>query len=58
LKGHPLPITLVIHIFGFAIAKIIGFDPREVKQGDLAIGVTLSGFFIRVAIWLKVSHDD
>jgi hypothetical protein len=48
----------VIRIFGFVKTKIIGIDPREARQGDLAISVALSGFFIRATIWLKVSHDD
>jgi hypothetical protein len=48
----------VIHISSFAIIKIIGFDPKEVRQGNLAIIVTLLRFFIKIAVWLKVSHDD
>lgn len=48
----------MIRISGFVITKIIGFDPREARQGDLAISVTLLGFFIRATIWLKVSHDN
>jgi hypothetical protein len=58
LEGHPPCNTLVIHIFGFAAIEIVGFDPREVRQGDLAIGVVLSGFFIKAIIWLKTSQDD
>jgi hypothetical protein len=45
----------VIHIFGFAITEIVGFDPKEARQGDLVIGVVLSRFFIRVTLWLKTS---
>jgi len=30
----------------FAIVEIIGFDPREAKQGYLVIGVALSRFDI------------
>jgi hypothetical protein len=52
-EGHPPPCTLVICIFGFATTKIIGFDPREARQGDLVIDVALLGFFIITTIWLK-----
>jgi hypothetical protein len=47
---------LVIHISSFFTIKNVGFDPREGRQGDIAIGVTLSRFFIRTTIWLKISH--
>ncbi len=57
-EKHPPPSTVVIHISSFAIIKIIGFDPKEVRQGNLAIIVTLLRFFIKIAVWLKVSHDD
>jgi hypothetical protein len=53
-EGHPPPSTLVIHIFGFAIIEIVRFDPKEARQGDLAIGVTLSRFFIKTSLWLKL----
>jgi hypothetical protein len=57
-EGHPPSGTLVIHIFGFATTKIVGFDPKEARQGKLVIGIGLSGFFIRVTLWLKTSQDD
>ncbi len=43
----------MICIFGFATIEIIGFDPKEARQGNLAIDVALLGFFIRTTIWLK-----
>jgi amino acid permease len=52
-KGHPPLVTLVICIFGFATTEMIGFDPKEARQGNLAIDVALLGFFIRITIWLK-----
>jgi len=45
-EGHPPLGTLVIIISSFAMIEIMGFDPREVKQGDIAIGVALSEYFI------------
>jgi hypothetical protein len=39
--------------FGFATIEIIGFDPREARQGDLVIDVALLGFFIIATIRLK-----
>jgi hypothetical protein len=50
--GHPPPGTLVILIYNFVVVEIIGFDPREARQGDLAIGVALFRFYIRTSIWL------
>jgi len=44
-EGHPPP-TLMLSIFGFAIIEIMGLDPREARQGDIIIRVTLSEFFI------------
>ncbi len=41
-EGHPPLGTLVIHIFGFATIKMIRFDPKEARQGELAIGIALS----------------
>jgi hypothetical protein len=38
--------------------EIMGFDPREARQGDIAIIMALLGFFIRATIWLKISHHD
>jgi hypothetical protein len=32
----------MIHIFGFVIIEIVGFDPREAKQGAIVIKVALS----------------
>jgi hypothetical protein len=32
---------------------MIGFDPKEARQGNLAIDVALLGFFIIITIWLK-----
>jgi hypothetical protein len=32
----------VICNFGFIVIKIMGFDPREARQGDIAIEVALS----------------
>jgi hypothetical protein len=32
----------MIHILGFVVIQIMGFDPREAKQGDIVIGVALS----------------
>jgi hypothetical protein len=58
LKDTPLPGALVICNFGFIIIKIMGFDPRKARQGDIVIRVALSGFFIQVVIWLKISHED
>jgi hypothetical protein len=43
-KGHPPQGTLVIRISSFAMVEIIGFDPREARQGDLAIRIALSWF--------------
>jgi hypothetical protein len=43
----------MIHISSFVVMEIVGFDPREARQGDIAIRVALSGFFIRATIWLK-----
>ncbi len=57
-ERHSPPSTLVIHIFGFAITEIIRFDPKEARQGDLAIGVALLRFFTRATLWLKTSQDD
>jgi hypothetical protein len=57
-EGHPPPSTLVIQIFGFVVIEIMGFDPREARQGNITIEMALSSFFIRVVIWLKISHDD
>jgi hypothetical protein len=48
----------VILISNLAVVEIIRFDPKEARQGDLAIGVALFGFYIRASIWLQVSHDD
>jgi hypothetical protein len=56
--GQPPPCTLVIFIFNFVAIEIIGFDSREARQGDFAIGVALFGFYIRASIWLQVSHVD
>jgi len=42
----------VVLISNFVVVEIIGFDPREARQGDLAIGVALFGFYIRTSIWL------
>ncbi len=52
-EGHPPPSTLVICIFCFATIEITRFDPREARQGNLAIDVALLGFFIITTIWLK-----
>jgi hypothetical protein len=57
-EGHPPLGTLVIHISSFATIKIVGFDLREARQGDLVIGVVLLGFFIKTIVWLKTSQDD
>jgi hypothetical protein len=32
----------MIHIFGFVVIEIVGFDPREAKQGDIVIKDALS----------------
>jgi hypothetical protein len=32
----------MIHIFGFVVIDIVGFDPRETNQGDIVIKVALS----------------
>jgi hypothetical protein len=53
-EGHPPPSTLAICNFGFIVIKIMGFDPREARQGDIAIGVALLRFFIQTTIWLKI----
>jgi len=45
-KGHPPLGTLLISIFGFAIIEIMGFDPREARQGDISIKIALLEFFI------------
>ncbi len=57
-EEHPPLGTVVIHISGFIVVEIVGFDLREVRQRDIAICVALSGFFIQVTIWLKVSLDE
>jgi hypothetical protein len=57
-EGHPPLGALVIHIFGFATTEIVGFDPREARQGDLVIRVALLAFFIKTVVWLKISQDD
>jgi hypothetical protein len=51
-EGHPPPSTLVLRITGFAIVQTMGFDPRDAKPGDIDVGKTLSGFYIRTRIWL------
>jgi hypothetical protein len=58
LRDTPLPNALVICNFGFIVIKIMGFDPREARQGDIVIKMALLGFFIQATIWLKISHDD
>jgi len=45
-EGHPPLGTLMISIPSFVKIEIMGFDPREARQGDIAIGVALSEFFI------------
>jgi hypothetical protein len=44
---------IIIKITKFASTVIVGFDPRIVEVGDLAIGVMHAGFFIKVTIWIK-----
>ncbi len=41
-EGHPPPGTLMLSISSFAIIEIMGFDPREARQGDIIIRITLS----------------
>jgi hypothetical protein len=41
-EGHPPLSTLVIHISSFDVIEIVGFDPSEARQGDIAIEVALS----------------
>ncbi len=57
-EGTPPLGSLILHIVGFAIVQIVGFDPKEARPGDLAIGIALSRFFIRAAVWLMTSIDD
>jgi hypothetical protein len=48
----------VIRISIFVIIEVVGFDHGEAKQGDIAIEMALSRFFIQAMIWLKISHHD
>jgi hypothetical protein len=57
-EGHPPLGILVIRISSVAIIGIIGFDPKEARQGDLVIGVALLGLFIKIVVWLKILQDD
>jgi hypothetical protein len=45
-EGHPPLGTLMISIFSFTIIEIMEFDLKEARQGDIAIGIALSKFFI------------
>jgi hypothetical protein len=38
---HPPLGSLILHILGFATIQIVGFDPKETRHGDLAIGIAL-----------------
>ncbi len=57
-ERHPPPNTLILHILDFAIVNIIGFDPKQTILGDIAVGVTLFGFYIHAIIWPKVLRDE
>ncbi len=57
-EDHPPLGTLAMHVTGFATIEIIRFDPRKTKPRDVVVGVTLLGFYIRIAMWLKTSCDD
>jgi hypothetical protein len=54
---YPPPRTLVLHIVSFATIQIVGFDPRDMKLGNIAIGVALSGYYIRATMWIMMSID-
>jgi hypothetical protein len=45
--------SVIIKIIEFASTVIVGFDPRIVEVGDLAIGMMHAGFFIKETIWIK-----
>lgn len=47
---HPPLGSLILHILGFATIQIVGFDPKETRHGDLAIGIALFWFFILAAV--------
>lgn len=38
--------TLILHVNGFATLQIIGFEPREARPDDLAIGIAYLKFYI------------
>jgi hypothetical protein len=38
---QPILGTLILHVIGFATLQIVGFEPREVRPNDLAIGIAL-----------------
>jgi hypothetical protein len=45
---------VIVRIIGFASVMIIGFDFHAIEVGDLAISVIHSGFFMKIAIWIKI----
>jgi hypothetical protein len=49
--------TLVLRIVSFATIQIVGFDSRDMKLGNIVVGVALSGYFIRSTMWIMMSTD-
>jgi hypothetical protein len=51
---EPRPRTLILSI---SIVGIMGFDPKEVRFGDIVVNIVHSKFFERRVVWLKVGND-
>jgi hypothetical protein len=54
---EPRPRTLILSITSFSIMGIMGFDPKEVKFGDIVVNIVHSKFFKRTVVWLKVGNN-
>ncbi len=51
------PRTLILSITSFSIVGIMGFDPKEVRFGDIVVNIVHSKFFKRTIVWFKVGND-
>lgn len=49
-----LVLVMLLHLVGFGVVNVIGFDPTEVAIGDIAVKVTHSGFLSKVYVWVKL----
>ncbi len=41
-------------LLGFGVVRIVGIDPDEALEGDIAVEVAHSGYYTRARVWLKV----